>query len=133
MTNLQQVRRYWPKARIQWIDTTSTRFAVPGGRGVWITVYPDGATVTIDTIMSGRFSYSGRTIPEAMRAAGFWVRPLGTTAIYRKGWHELRRDIQIAIGFSPRVSSENHTRLQSRQRPRKGARLGARRRMEAKS
>jgi len=103
---LQQVRRYWPKARIQWIDTTSTRFAVPGGRGVWITVYPDGATVTIDTIMSGRFSYSGRTIPEAMRAAGFWVR-LGI------------------MGRDPaRV-------LADRQRPRKGARLGARKRREA--
>lgn len=100
---LRQVRRYWPKARIQWINTTSTRFAVPGGRGVWITVHPDGATVTIDTMMSGRIRYSGRTIPEAMRAAGFFVRP------------------------QPRGRAPTRV-LVDRQRPRKGARLGKRKR-----
>lgn len=101
---LQQVRRYWPRARIQWIHTTSTCFVVPGARGVWITVDPDGATVIIDTMMSGRIRYSGRTIPEAMRAAGFWVRP------------------------QPRVRAPTRV-LADRQRPRKGARLG-RRKME---
>jgi len=121
---LAEVRRYWPRAVTmvsgEWYTAAGLKADLYHIGQVW--------QVTITTPGSAYRRHCQPTIPEAMRAAGFGVRRPGIMAIYRKGWHELRRDTQIAIGFSPRVSSENHTRLQSTQRPRKGARLGRRKR-----
>ena len=129
---LQQVRRYWPRARMSGQlladgAVVLTVYAV-GRRGrVPIHVYADG-TATVD----GRvFS----TIAEAMRAAGFGVRPLGKHARERVKHSEYRKQLMGHADLGPvwaagaaRLLAYYQPRLADRQRPRKGARLGRRKR-----
>lgn len=120
---LAEVRRYWPRARMSGQlladgAVVLTVYAVGRCGRVRIGVYADG-TATVD----GRVS---PTIPEAMRAAGFGVRAQGL----RQVMNSLKRnDCAGRILPGPRIKPHKwFVELQSCQRPRKGARLGRRKR-----
>lgn len=120
---LAEVRRYWPRARVQWTDKTATCFVVPNS---WAIVYVgDAVTAIVDTVLSGRVKSSGATIAEAMRAAGFGPRPWGEYASMLKRARTVlrRRGSYVTI-----VTLDWPPQLADRQRPRKGARLGRRKR-----
>jgi len=105
---LAEVRRYWPRARVQWHDEEATCYCVPGA---WCIVHADSAS-TIVRDWSGRESRiraGAPTIAEAMRAAGFGVRPLGEFA---------------RTAASAALLAYDQPQLATRQRPRKGVRLG---------
>ena len=77
----------------------------------------------------------GATIADAMRAAGFGVRPPGKHARERVKRAEYRKQLigYAALGPSwaagaARLLAYYQPRLADRQRPRKGARLGRRKR-----
>lgn len=125
---LRQVRRYWPKAR------RSAQLLVDGVV-VW-TVYAavrsDRLRIVIDANGTARVGgwegvlvHAKPTLSEAMRAAGFGVRPLGEyasrlksarTVVYRRGTYV----VISTIDWPPMLTDT--------QRPRKGARLGRRKR-----
>jgi hypothetical protein len=126
MTNLQllaEVRRFFPRAKTDGRDVLFERHFGLGSR---LRLYVDdqGWTQDVRACIAThwgpmlRFA-RGMSVVEALRALGFaervpaWRKPM---------WLQLKmlRD------------GRNACPLQSRQRPRKGARLGARKRMEAK-
>ena len=125
---LAEVRRYWPRARMSGQlladgAVVLTVYAVGRCGRVRIGVYADG-TATVD----GRVS---PTIPEAMRAAGFGRRKPGFHSmlnLQRSEWHRYWLD---TLGHNWRKllwESGFPKTYATRQRPRKGARLGRRKR-----
>ena len=127
MTDLQEVRRYWPKAKMSGqllADGAAvwTVYVSDSSRRLRIVVYADGTAAAGVGLLPIQ---SQPTIHEAMRAAGFGRRPLGEfasrlkrtrTVLYRRGTYR----VIATIDWQPLPV---HT-----QRPRKGARLGRRKR-----
>ena len=101
---LAEVRRYWPRAVTmvsgEWYTAAGLKADLYHIGQVW--------QVTITTPGDAYRRHCQPTIAEAMRAAGFGMRLRGIRAVYRRG--------------PARVP------LADRQRPRKGARLGRRKR-----
>ena len=121
MTDLQEVRRYWPRAVTmvsgEWYTAAGLKADLYHIGQVW--------QVTITTPGGAYRRHCQPTIAEAMRAAGFGRRPLGEfasrlkrtrTVLYRRGTYR----VIATIDWQPLPV---HT-----QRPRKGARLGRRKR-----
>jgi len=99
--NLREVRRYWPRAKR---SKSGARFWAAGKRANLTLVAEVWEVDFVSDAPLPSLKHIGATIAEAMRAAGFGVRPLGT------------------MGRDPaRV-------IVDRQRPCKGARLGRRKR-----
>ena len=134
---LQQVRRYWPKAKMscQLLADGAvvwTLYAADRSERLRIVVYADGRAVAGKWAMATRLQ---QTIPEAMRAAGFGLRPLGKHARERVKRSEYRKQLMGHAALGPswaagaaRLLAYYQPRLADRQRPRKGARLGRRKR-----
>lgn len=130
MSELAEVRRYWPRARVQWRDEEATSYCVPGA---WCIVRADSAS-TIIRDWSGRESHiraRASTIAEAMRAAGFGVRPLGEFARHRQRRQLVRQQSADLWGFAATLTGDDLVRLADLQRPRKGVRMGRRKRSGA--
>ena len=146
MTDLQEVRRYWPKAKMSGqllADGAAvwTVYAVDRNERQRIVVYADGMATVGKWVMTVNLQ---PTIHEAMRAAGFGARP----QYAMKGYHfaaanrsaaEVRmimRNWRAGTGRAPAPierwveSLYRLPALVSTQRPRKGARLGAKKRRE---
>lgn len=125
---LQQVRRYWPRAKRNPLGgetfcSADMRFWCGKREGGW------GISAGVDCVGLGA------TIADAMRAAGFGARPLGKHARDRVKRAEYRKQLigYAALGPSwaagaARLLAYYQPRLADRQRPRKGARLGRRKR-----
>ena len=145
---LREVRRYWPRARYAGWDWHGWQSEDEPGvlymrysseRRWWRKRYElcldeeQGGWRVIDSNQDqlGR----GATIAEAMRAAGFGVRPLGKHARELVKRAEYRQQIMGYAALGPswaagaaRLLAYYQPRLADRQRPRKGARLGRRKR-----
>ena len=145
MTDLQEVRRYWPKAKpngqlcIGGVTVVSW-YRSHRGKCASIRIEPVGCRVVVQG--STALTYDAATIPEAMRAAGFGRKP----EYAMKGHHFAadRRRIEggrlalrswrAGVGRMPPWlvrATEPFNRLPAltiNQRPRKGARLGRRKR-----
>jgi hypothetical protein len=126
MTNLQliaEVRRFFPHARTDGRDVPFAKHFGLGSR-LRLYVYDQGLEQCVRAYIKTergrvlRFA-RGMSVAEALRALGFGER---VPAWRKPMWLQLKmlRD------------GRNACPLQSRQRPRKGARLGARARIEAK-
>lgn len=128
---LAEARRYWPRARVQWRDEEATCYCVPGA---WCIAYRYRVAVMRDTVsLSGRSRVSASTIAGAMRAAGFGGRPLGEFARHRQRRLLARGQSADLWGFSATLTGDDPVRLCDRQRPRKGVRMGRRKRREVQS
>jgi len=124
---LQQVRRYWPRAKqsgqlrvdgaVLW-----TIYVAYGSRRLQIVVYADGTASVGGWLLPIQ---SQPTIAEAMRAAGFGVRPLGEFSGRPNAVQHAWSADNGRGGWCVFLAS---CALQSTQRPRKGARLGLRKR-----
>ena len=146
MTDLREVRRYWPKAKMSGqllADGAAvwTVYAVDRNERQRIVVYADGMATVGKWVMTVNLQ---PTIHEAMRAAGFGRKP----EYAMKGHHFAadRRRIEggrlalrswrAGVGRMPPWlvrATEPFNRLPAltiNQRPRKGARLGAKKRRE---
>lgn len=145
---LAEVRRYWPKARYAGWNWHGWRSEDEPGvlyrrysseRCWWRKRYElcldeeQGGWRVVDSNQDqiGR----GATIPEAMRAAGFGVRTLGKHARERVKRAEYRQYVMGCAALGPvwadgaaRLLAYCQPQLADRQRPRKGARLGRRKR-----
>lgn len=134
MLDLAEVRRFWPWMRPPHVDYTGHADYQCRRRGVhylahqhqaqwWVSVVNwhcrPWSEVFVDH--DGYRIGGGDTVAEAMAAAGFGVRPKGWRAIDRKGRTEASRAWQ-------KGPWSDYCRVppQSRQRPRKGVRLGKR-------
>lgn len=141
---LQQVRRYWPKAKMscQLLADGAvvwTLYAADRSERLRIVVYADGRAAAGKWAMATRLQ---QTIAEAMRAAGFGARPEYATrgyhfAVWRAKKVRSREQVRLwraGCGWSPAWLVREYERfdrlpeLVSTQRPRKGARLGKRKR-----
>ena len=136
---LQQVRRYWPKARYagwdwhgwQSEDEPGVLYMRYSSERLW---WRKRCVLCLDEEQGGWHVVDsnqdqigrGDTIAEAMRAAGFGVRAQGL----RQVMNSLKRnDCAGRILPGPRIKPHKwFVELQSCQRPRKGARLGKRKR-----
>ena len=120
---LAEVRQYWPQAKRS--KSGSSFWAVRNRVQLMLT--SEIWEVAIDSDVSDELPaliYIGQTIPEAMRAAGFGVR--GPSRFLNK-WK--RNDCAGVILPNCRIKPHAwFTPLADRQRPRKGARLGRRKR-----
>lgn len=136
---LAEVRRYWPRAKR---SKSGARFWAAGKR-VNLTLVADLWEVDgVSDAPLPSLKHIGATIPEAMRAAGFGVRPEYATrgyhfAVWRAKKVSSRKQVRLwraGCGWSPAWLIREYERfdrlpaLVSTQRPRKGARLGRRKR-----
>ncbi len=119
MRDLAEVRRFWPRATQQglrrWVPLS-------GGTGLEIVFRRGSDTWSVKDWRHGRVkTRNGDTIAAAMAAAGFGVREPDEYARNRQ--HKSRWVTEFQRGEGGLFSM---TPLQSRQRPRKGVRLGKR-------
>lgn len=153
MTDLQEVRRYWPQFRVEWgHHTRLDRWFDTRYNGLYMTVKDGWIWANRELRKRRRFPENrrrikkrtygigagtwrppcageGQTLAEAMRAAGFGVRAQGL----RQVMNSLKRnDCTGRILPGPRIKPHKwFVELRSTQRPRKGARLGRGKRREA--
>ena len=124
MRDLAEVRRFWPGATV--LDFCGPLYVARPVRRHELTIAEssDGSWFLHDW-RDGFAYHKAPTIAAAMAAAGFGVRPKGWRAIDRKGRTEASRAWQ-------KGPWSDYCRVppQSRQRPRKGARLGNKKRCE---
>ncbi len=115
MSDLQEIRRFWPKAT--WWGK-NMHAAANGLHGLlWIERVKVGLHRVVYVPENwGRKDFDGPTIAAAMAAAGFGVRSEGKFAHAKRQQHYWR----TPEGYDPFV------KLEGRQRPRKGVRLGKR-------
>lgn len=128
---LAEVRRYWPRAVTmvsgEWYTAAGLKADLYHIGQVW--------QVTITTPGDAYRRHCQPTIAEAMRAAGFGPRPLGKHARERVKRAEYRQYVMGCAALGPswaagaaRLLAYYQPRLADRQRHRKGARLGRRKR-----
>jgi hypothetical protein len=118
MNDLAEIRRFWPKAT--WWGK-NMHAAANGLRGLlWIERVKAGLHRVVYVPENwGRKDFDGPTIAAAMAAAGFARRP--------KGGHSKRRAmLATSAKLHPMLPGKTRIPLESRQRPRKGVRLGKR-------
>ena len=125
MSDLAEVRRFWPKAA-KWYLFTDIYIAKPVAQHkISISRHSNGSwyvTRYLSKPLRWRCQFfDGDSIAAAMAAAGFGVRQEGPYAERKRQQHYWR----FPNGFDPFV------KLDSRQRPRKGVRLGKERRAQA--
>lgn len=136
MRELAEVRRYWPRAKRYKSGNYS---AVPNWRKWYACLFPcdDAWDISVGEVDGCTRCHHAPTIAEAMRAAGFGPRRLGEFARKATKRHEQQQRI-IESGrcgptwaaASARLLAYYQPQLADRQRPRKGVRLGKRKRME---
>ena len=129
MSELAEVRRYWPRAKRYKSGSYS---AVPNWRKWYACLFPceDGRDISVGEVDGNTSYHHAPTIAEAMRAAGFGVRPLGGFARQRRLRVAVRKQAADLWGFGATLTGDDPVRLCDRQRPRKGVRLGACKRRE---
>ena len=133
---LADVRRYWPRAQRYKSGNYS---AVRNWRKWYACLFPcnEGWDIVVAEVDGGTSYHHDSTIAEAMRAAGFGVRPLGEFARATTKRQECRQRI-IESGrcgptwaaASARLLAYYLPQLADHQRPRKGVRLGKRKRRQ---
>lgn len=128
---LAEVRRYWPRAVTmvagQWYTAAGLKADLYHIGQVW--------QVTITTPGSAYRRHCQPTIAAAMRAAGFGVRPLGEFARAQHKRAAYRKLLMDSAALGPswaagaaKLLAYYQPVLTITQRPRKGARLGQRKR-----
>lgn len=137
MSDLQEIRRFWPWMPPPHVDTDGYHTYTAERRGVRYLVHQHQAQWWLSVCNSGSRSWSevfvdedgyriggGDTIAAAMAAAGFAEREKGFFAEYNQV------DTAVWLRVTKRHADKyaGRTRIppQSRQRPRKGVRLGKR-------
>ena len=127
MTDLQEVRRYWPRAVTmvsgEWYTAAGLKADLYRIGQVW--------QVTITTPGDAYRRHCQPTIAEAMRAAGFGRRKPGFHSMLNLKMSEWHRYWLDTLGQNWRKllwESGFPKTYATRQRPRKGARLGRRKR-----
>ena len=125
MTNLQllaEVRQFFPHARCR--VRGAAKVSLRNGASLAVAPMIDGGWFVL-WAYGHEFRCDSATTPaEALRALGFAERSPGAFCNKNRHRAEYIRQFDFVVTDFP---------LQSRQRPRKGARLGARKRREAKS
>lgn len=122
MNDLQEIRRFWPKA-----TQRGLRRFVPlsGGTGLDIVFWP---SKQLWGVRRWRFrrscTYIGPTIAAAMAAAGFAERKKGFFAEYNEV--DTAVWLMVTKHHADKYAGKTRIPLKSRQRPRKGVRLGKR-------
>ena len=138
MSELAEVRRYWPRARVLRGGYVSTHTRSGSGARVrfnWCYIGKQ-FVFQFERLHTNRRRWvtvrvlnCGDDFPEAMRAAGFGPR---TPGLYRSCNGLKRNDCAGRILSACRIYPHQwFTALADRQRPRKGVRLGERKRREA--
>lgn len=130
---LKEVRLYWPKAKVrsQLVDLDSgvvlwTTYSQDRHERLRITVYKDGTATVGGRVLPLKDQPS---IEKAMHVAGFSERPLGKYKYYVKNVRIVV--LHRANGEFFMLEQYWQTLLADNQRPRKGVRLGARKKMAA--
>jgi hypothetical protein len=118
--DLMEVRRFWPKATV--LDFCGPMYVARPVRWHWLTIAESfGGGWFLSDWRDGDPElcavYRGPTIAAAMAAAGFGVRPVRSYRSCRLTVDRLKQDLGITGSL---------VKLQYRQRPRKGVRLGKR-------
>ena len=147
MDDLAEIRRFWPWVRAK--DQKPHGFYLRNRRGIYLGIgygeaifqFPAGWWIWVqderDWRERRRNPWSGAnfytpagvrhpTIAAAMAAAGFGERKRGEFAERRHRWLTTRFGALRLWGFAPTLSGYEPVKLESRQRPRKGVRLGKR-------
>lgn len=128
---LAEVRRYWPMAKRYRVGNYS---AVRNWRKWYAALFPcddDGWDISVGEVDGTTRYHHAPTISAAMRAAGFGMRPLGGFARQRQIRLSARRQSAAMWGFPATLTGDDPVKLDTRQRPRNGVRLGKRKRRGA--
>lgn len=125
MGDLAEIRRFWPMAVN--VRLFGHKICVQPSKGSKFTLTKPHVWWCIADQRGGLWRYYERsTLAAAMAAAGFGERKRGEFAERRQRWLTTRSGALRLWGFAPTLSGYEPVKLESRQRPRKGVRLGKR-------